>query len=324
MTTPTTIRLGLLAGLPPVLSAVPNILLLNVAADRLPDPIATHFGAHGADGFTGRVATMFVSAGVSITLGALFALILVVGARTGKLKRTPDTPLDPIRFMVATAWGVGAFTGALMFFGTRANLHLADAAAARLPGLAVVAALAIGVLFAAGGWLSAPKAPMTPNAQAPARPLPLGPTERVSWTRRISSPWMLLGGLAMVVIGAIAGIVTQPGIGVMLALTGVLLAHLGVIRVVVDQRGLTVGTGPFGWPRWRLGPNEITSVATEDLSPVRYGGYGIRMIPGATAVLLRSGPGIVVTRRSGRHFAVSVDDAETGAGVLAGVVDRAA
>ncbi|MGW0180951.1 hypothetical protein [Nocardia sp. NPDC003345] len=324
MTTPSTIRLGLLAGLPPVLSAVPNILLLNAAADRLPDPIATHFGAHGADGFTGRTGTMFISAGVGTALGILFALVIVLAARTGKLTRTPQTPLDPIRFMVAASWGVGGFTGAIMFFGTRANLHLADAAAAELSGLAVLSALAIGVLFAVGGWFGAPKAPMAPSAQSPARPLPLGPTERVSWSRRISSPWMLLGGMTMAIAGVVAGFVTQPGIGVMLALTGALVAHLGVIRVVVDQRGLTVGTGPLGWPRWQLRPDEISAVATEDLSPARYGGYGIRMVPGATAVLLRSGPGIVVTRRSGRHFAVSVDDAGTGAAVLAGVVDRKA
>ncbi|NKY34009.1 hypothetical protein HGA13_13110 [Nocardia speluncae] len=324
MTTPNTIRLGLLAGLPPLLFALPNIVLLNAAADRLPDPIATHFGTDGADGFTGRVPTMFISAGLGLGLGLLFALVLVLGARSGKLVRPDESAHDPIRFMVATAWGVGAFLGVLMFAGTVANLDAADARQVGLPVLAFVAAAAIGLLLAAVGWLTAPRTPVSAGTPYRVRPLPLSPTERVSWSRRVSSPWMVLAGIVMLAMGVVTGFVAQPWAGVLLALTSLLLIQLALVRVVVDQRGLTVGTGPFGWPRWQLAPTEITEVAAEDLSPVQYGGYGIRMIPGSTAVLLRGGPGIVVTRRSGRRFAVSVDDAETGAGVLAGIVDRAA
>ncbi|WP_280507314.1 DUF1648 domain-containing protein [Nocardia flavorosea] len=324
MTTPSTIRLGLLAGLPPLLFALPNIVLLHAAADRLPDPIATHFGAQGADGFTGRVATMFTSAGLGLGLGVLLALILVVSARGGKLVRTHDSAHDPIRVMVATAWGVGGFVGVLMFAGTVANLDAADARQVGMPVLGFLAAAAIGLLLAAVGWLAAPRAPLSVDAPSRIRPLPLGPTERVSWSRRVSAPWMVLAGVVTLALGVATGFVATPWVGVLLGVTGLLLAHLALVRVVVDQRGLTVGTGLFGWPRWHVSPEEITEVTAEDLSPVRYGGYGIRMIPGATAVLLRGGPGIVVTRRSGRRFAVSVDDAETGAGVLAGIVDRAA
>lgn len=324
MTNPSAIRLALLAGLPPALSAVPNVVLLAAAADRLPDPLATHFGPDGADGFTGRVATMAVSAGLGIGLAAVFALILVAGARSGTLTRTPATPSDPIRLLIASAWGVGGFTGTIMFSGTLANLDAADATRVSLPLLAFVAAAAAGILFAASGWFIAPDTPVAAETRSSVRPLPLRPTERVSWSRRVSSPWMLLAGMIAFLLGVVTGFVLQPLTGVLLALTGGLLAQLASIRVVVDQRGLTVGTGPFGWPRWRLRPEDITEVSTEDISPARYGGYGIRMIPGTTAVLLRGGPGIVVTRRSGRRFAVSVDDAGTGAGVLAGVVERAA
>ena len=106
-------------------------------------------------------------------------------------------------------------------------------------------------------------------------------------------------------------------------LAGILAGQLAVVRVVVDHRGLTVGTGLLGRPRWRLAPAEITEVTATDISPAVYGGYGFRLVPGATALILRGGPGLVVTRRSGRQFVVSVEDAETGAGVLAGVVQKA-
>lgn len=324
MTDPSAIRLALLAGLPPALSAVPNIVLLATAADRLPDPLATHFGAQGADGFTGRVATMVVSAGLGIGLAVLFAGILVAGVRSGKPARRPDSPFDQIRFLVATAWGVGGFIGTLTLSGTIANLDAADVTQVALPASAFVAAVAVGMLFAAVGWLVAPDTPVSEAARYSARPLALGPTERVSWSRRISSPWMLSAGTVTLILGVVSGFVLHPPTGVLLALTGALLAYLASIRVVVDQRGLTVGTGPFGRPMWRLRPEDITEVSAENISPIHYGGYGIRMIPGSTAVLLRGGPGIVVTRRSGRRFAVAVDDAETGASVLAGVVERAA
>ncbi|MGW5387425.1 hypothetical protein [Nocardia sp. NPDC003963] len=323
MNTLSSIRLCLLAGLPPILSAVPNIVLLAAAADRLPDPLATHFAADGADGFTGRIPTMFVSAGVGAGLALVFAAILLIGVRRGTPPRRAGSAADPVRLLVGTAWSVGGFVGVIMLAGTVANLDVADPAQVTLSGWAFAIAALAGLVFGAAGWLAAPASPVATDVPAPAEPIAIGRTERVSWTRRAASPWMLLAGVVAVLMGVVLGVVAQPLAGVLLVLSGVLLAHLALIRVVVDRRGLTVGTGPLGWPRWRLRPEDITEVSAEGISPLRYGGYGIRVIPGATAVVLRAGPGIVVTRRSGRRFVVSVDDAETGAGVLAGVVARA-
>ncbi|MFI1463427.1 hypothetical protein [Nocardia carnea] len=324
MTRPSSLRLCILAGLPPILFAVPNLVLLATAADNLPDPLATHFAAGGADGFTGRVATMGIAAALAVGFGALFAAMLVAANRKGAPARRPDTTLDPNRLLVSSSWGVGALLGVLLFAGTRANLGLTDPAQATLPAWMFPVAAVIALVFGAVGWLIAPASPVAENVPAPAEPLAIGRTERVSWSRRATSPWMLLAGVSSVLIGVAVGFAVHPGAGVIAVLAGVLVGQLALVRVVVDQRGLTVGTGLLGWPRWRLAPAEISEVTATDISPAHYGGYGIRLTPGATAVVLRGGPGIVVTRRSGRQFAVSVDDAETGAGVLAGVVQRAA
>ncbi|WP_058854425.1 DUF1648 domain-containing protein [Nocardia jinanensis] len=323
MNTLSSIRLCLLAGLPPILAIVPDIVLLAAAADRLPDPLATHFGADGADGFTGRVPAIFVSAGLGAGLAIVFAATLLIGVRRGTPLRRADSAADPIRLLVGTSWGVGGFVGVIMLAATIANLDVPDPAQVTLSGWAFAIAALAGLVLGAAGWIAAPASPVTTAAPAPAEPLAIGRTERVSWSRRAASPWMLMTGVVAVLMGVVLGFVAQPLTGILLALSGVLLVHLALVRVVVDQRGLTVGTGPLGLPRWRLRPADITEVSAEDISPLRYGGYGIRLIPGATAVVLRAGPGIVVTRRSGRRFAVSVDDAETGAGVLAGVVARA-
>ncbi|WP_280414342.1 hypothetical protein [Nocardia carnea] len=324
MTRPSSLRLCILAGLPPILFAIPNLVLLAAAAEDLPDPLATHFSSGGADGFTGRVATMGIAAALAIGSGALFAAMVVAGNRKGAPARRPDTTLDPNRLLVSSSWGVGALLGVILFASTRANVGLTDAAQATLPGWMFPVAAVLALLCGALGWLVAPASPVAEHAPAPAEPLPIGSTERVSWSRRATSPWMLLAGVTSAVIGVAVGFVVHPGVGVIAVLAGLLVGQLALVRVVVDQRGLTVGTGLLGWPRWRLSPAEITEVTATDISPAHYGGYGIRLTPGATAVVLRGGPGIVVTRRSGRQFAVSVDDAETGAGVLAGVVQKAA
>lgn len=324
MTRPSSLRLCILAGLPPILFAVPNLVLLATAADNLPDPLATHFTADGADGFTGRVATMGTAAALAIGFGALFAAILVAANRKGAPLRRPDTTLDPNRLLVSSAWGVGALLGVLLLAGTRANLGLSNAAQATLSGWTFPVAAVIALLFGAAGWLIAPPSPVAEGGPAPAEPLPIGRTERVSWSRRATSPWMLLPGVTSMVIGVVVGFAVHPATGAIAVLAGAFTGQLALVRVVVDHRGLTVGTGLLGWPRWRLTPADITEVAAIDISPAHYGGYGIRLTPGTTAVVLRGGPGIVVTRRSGRQFAVSVDDAETGAGVLAGVVQKAA
>jgi hypothetical protein len=47
-------------------------------------------------------------------------------------------------------------------------------------------------------------------------------------------------------------------------------------------------------------------------------------VPGGSGVILRAGSALIVTRRSGRRFTVTVDDAETAAGLLDGLAHRQA
>lgn len=55
-----------------------------------------------------------------------------------------------------------------------------------------------------------------------------------------------------------------------------------------------------------------------------FGGWGLRWAPGGGfGVVLRSGPGIRITRTNGKTFSVTVDDAETGAALLTALAARA-
>lgn len=318
MTTPTTSRRrrALLAAVPHPIAAIPTITLLIAAADRLPDPLASHFGPSGtADGFAGRWSLVALAAGLGIGMAVVFALTAATGM--GAVSRR-----DLGRWLVGLSWATAGFVGTVQFAATAANLDLADPATAALPLWTFPAALLIGAAAGLLGWLVTPRTtPSTPDDPAvPA--VALGPTERVSWSRTAGSPVLLLvaGVLAAAAIALwVAGLVVSA---VVMVAVAVLALVLGSARVTVDRRGLTVALGMLGWPRLRIPADDIVSVTVTDVSPMQYGGWGYRVLPGARGVILRSGEALVVTRRSGQRFAVTVDDAGTAAGLLAGIAAR--
>ena len=54
-----------------------------------------------------------------------------------------------------------------------------------------------------------------------------------------------------------------------------------------------------------------------------WGGWGYRIMPDRSAVVLRSGPGLVVTSTSGKQFAITIDDPEEPAALLQALAARA-
>ncbi len=66
----------------------------------------------------------------------------------------------------------------------------------------------------------------------------------------------------------------------------------------------------------------IMSALTIDLEPTVCGGWGWRVVRSGSAIVLRACDALEVTFPNGRPFAVTVDDAATGAAVLNGLVAR--
>jgi hypothetical protein len=94
-------------------------------------------------------------------------------------------------------------------------------------------------------------------------------------------------------------------------------------RVRVDETGITVRS-VVGWPTFHVPAVDIDRVAAAEIAPfAEFGGWGMRWMPGRLGIVMRTGEGIVVTRRDGRVFAVTVDDAETGAALLAAAAKQA-
>ena len=190
---------------------------------------------------------------------------------------------------------------------------------------------AAGVAAALAGWFLQPRG----SRPAPARavtPLELASSERAAWIRTAFLPVPAVAVITAATIVALKagfGWVAGDRHGFAAILTAVallliaLLATTVAFRVCVDARGLSVRS-MLGVPRFRVPPQEVGSVAVVDARSLGVpGSWGIRVLPGRVTIVMRSTLGIHVTRRDGRLFFVTVDDAATGAALLDALAARA-
>ena len=198
--------------------------------------------------------------------------------------------------------------------------------------LPLSAGLAAGVAAALVGWFLQPRG----SRPAPARavtPLELASSERAAWIRTAFLPVpavaVITAAATIVALKAGFGWVAGDRHGFAAILTAVallliaLLATTAAFRVRVDARGLSVRS-MLGVPRFRVPPQEVGSVAVVDARSLGVpGSWGIRLLPGRVTIVMRSTLGIRVTRRDGRMFFVTVDDAATGAALLDALAARA-
>jgi hypothetical protein len=159
---------------------------------------------------------------------------------------------------------------------------------------------------------------------------PLGATETGAWFTTVTVPLFLwLGGVvALAAVAVTAWGIAQDGTGisptiaVTLALvTGACLAFAR-LRVSVDRRGLRVVSSLFRVPIKQLALTEVASARAEAIRPLEWGGWGYRTMPGRSAVVLTSGPGIVVQRHNGTLFAVTVPEPDLPAALLTTLAAR--
>lgn len=91
------------------------------------------------------------------------------------------------------------------------------------------------------------------------------------------------GGASALFSGVIMLVVTLPELA------------FGRLRISVDWRGLKVVTWIMGISLKTIPLNAVMSVHTTRNEPLQWGGWGYRIRPGSSAIILRTGPGLVVT-----------------------------
>ncbi|MFI5935262.1 DUF1648 domain-containing protein [Actinoplanes sp. NPDC051494] len=289
------------------------VVVLGVAwpawSGRLPSRIATHWGGSGqADGFSSAT-------GFGVTL-----LLVAVAAAVAATVAVPVTRNGAAaRFWLTTA---GTTAGGAAGTGAAATLAaLADPADPRL-------GWRIGLLLAGVAWgfvvLAAAGRPPRPEP-APAVAvdvLDLGPTERAAYLTTLSSPLLAGVTLAAGIVVAVVAATVAPVLWPVLVLPVAAGVVFGRLRVSADRRGLRVVAGLAGIPVKRVALDDIASAEAAEIRPSQWGGWGYRVTPGASALVLRGGPGLVLVLRDGRRFAVTLDDPATPAALLNALLAR--
>ena len=304
---------------------VPAVLLLGATAvalawrDRVPDPVASHWGPDGIDGTSSFAGLLALLPGLGVPFAALAWAIAFFAGRAALTRR----------FAAALAVWVAGFTGGLTLVMLAAQLDVAEAADARDIGGGLALAFAGPLLLAAlAAWVSPGDAaqPATAPVPASAARLALPDGEVATWVRRIE--WVHPG----VVVAICAAFATVMGVttrtwwfaAVLFAFLATLVGGLSSWTVTVDARGL-VARARLPRPRVVVPLAEVESAAVVQVNPLReFGGWGLRMgVDGRVGVVLRGGEALEVARTGGRRVVVTVDDAATGAALLNTLATRA-
>ncbi|MGV8911349.1 MAG: hypothetical protein ACOH14_01925 [Rhodoglobus sp.] len=136
--------------------------------------------------------------------------------------------------------------------------------------------------------------------------------------------WVSITELAAIVLLVLVSPAGQAGIERWLTL-GVLFFLLLIsstmarVRVRVDSRGLQVASSIIPFIRKRVPLATICAARTEPLEPASWGGWGYRVMPGRSALLLFSGPGLNLDLANGKSFSVSLRHPRTPAALVNGM-----
>ncbi|GAA2779396.1 DUF1648 domain-containing protein [Saccharopolyspora taberi] len=289
-------------------------------ADRLPDPLATHWGPSGvADGSMSRSGFLLVPL---IPWTAIVAASFLFALRGGLRRR------------FNRAWMCGSLVGGAAFvFGIAGTTVWANAGAehwrqARSLSWQGFLVFGLAALIAVGTSRLANRGPDVPRPETgPGPELRLRAGQRAVWVGAVSSRVLLVLSLASLLIALMFAVMGSYfdeelvwSAPVVLVLCGLVCLVLSSMRVQVGDNGVRIAFGPLRWPVRRLALERIESAGAERRSPVEVGGWGYRVLPGQTAIMLRGGECLVLRLTSGRRFYISVDGAERGAELVNALV----
>ena len=282
---------------------------------RLPDPVATHWNIAGTpNGSMPRTAACVLFTGLTV--------LAAIGARVAMHRERGIAQLAG-----ASAFG-GVLIAALSVATVLANLDAARWQDAR--GVGIPLALACcGLAVVAAALVSRAARRLEPARASDPRARPsigLGATERAVWAAGAKNQVLLV----IAVMVAIGGVGTWAAGGpwtpvVSCLAIAVAVTALAEIHVRVDDRAMTIAFGPLGFPRMKIGVDRITHAEKMMVQPMANGGWGYRgslTALGRAAVVVRGGEGLRLALRDNKTMVVTVDDAETGAGLINDLVAR--
>lgn len=304
---------------PIAVAAVAAALMLSWLPE-LPNRVAIHWGPDGADGFGSPWVLVLMPLAVAIA----FAAFAVGVTRRGSAGLTVNHKL----LLVASMWL--SIVLSVVMAGSLAIQRSDDGAAIGPVWPVVLVGFLIATAVGALAWFFLPQGSRAANAAA-AAPLPIAAGERVYWSRRVGLGAMGTGiVIGAVVLALAAAVVTALFAPTALGFAVAALVFVALVgatttrwKVSASASGLVV-RGVLGWPRMTVAAADIRSVGVATVDPLgEFGGWGFRWgAPDRSGLIMQAGEAIEVTRSNGKRFVVTVDDARTGAAVLAAYIGQ--
>ena len=308
------------AGFPVAVAGAFAVFAFLVRAD-LPEPLAVRW--------TGAGAADFAPFGAVVGAGA--ALIVLSGWAV-LLQAVPlSRPAIMRRLMMGAGLTVTLFVMAVLGAVLVGQLGVANAQDSRVD-MSVLAlgggtALALGIIMACvfkadDRWSVDDDQALQEALERELDPDLVRDSVRL-WVHARSSVFVMIGIATLLPAALLA--IAVPWLAALLVAAAVLGAALLIARIRVDRGGLQVFAA--GFVRVVDVPAAAIDAATpREVRAADYGGWGYRSHGATTALLVSSGPAVVVDRSDGRQLAVSggsTDSAANIAQVLSRVAARA-
>ncbi|MDN4645397.1 hypothetical protein [Arthrobacter sp. PsM3] len=304
-------------GFPVMLAAAFVVCSLLIRSD-LPEPLAVRW--------TGSVAVDFAPFGAVVGVGA--AMIVMIGWAVLVQAAPLSRPAIMRRIMMGAGLFVSLFITTVLAAVLVGQLGLQDARQARVDVavLAMGSGAALGLGFVMGFVFKADERWSTDDdraiqaALARERDPDLARDSVSLWVHARSSVFVMLG-IATLLPAALLT-VAVPWLAALLAALALLAAACLFARLQVDRSGLRVFAA--GIVRVMDVPAAAIEAATpKEVRAADFGGWGYRSKGTSTALLVSSGPAVVVDRSDGRTLTVSAGSATT-ADNVAQVISRVA
>lgn len=285
---------------------VVSVVLYAIALPELSDRVAIHWDSSGIADVSAPTWAIPVAAAAIVLLGYAVSSVFSVSS-------------EPSMEGFALVGMSGGLATAIALVVTTLNAGVpewSEAPAIGTTGIVILFALptlGLGV----GAILGRSWYPIKSIPRRVTEMIEVEPGERVSWVGRAR-----VRGIALVVFGlAVLLLFLRPGLPLWVF---VLIAGVGVVFSQVEAQvtndGMRVRLG--GIPIRTFPLDRISSARAISVEPDAYGGSGWRTTPGQSALILRGGEAMAITLRDGSQFVITVDDAETGAALLNGLLDR--
>ncbi|MDQ0756158.1 hypothetical protein [Arthrobacter sp. B3I4] len=307
-------------GFPLALAAAFVVCALLIRSN-LPEPLAVRWSGAGAVDFAPFGAVVGVGAAMIVLIGWAVLLQAAPLSRPALLRR----------FMMGMGLTVSLFVTAVLAAVLVGQLGLANAREAKVDvtilamgsGAALGLGVVMGFVFKADERWSADDERAVQAALERELDPDLAKDSMSLWVHARSSVFVMLA-IATLFPAALLSIAV-PWLSALLVAAAVLAALFLFARIRVDRSGLRVFAA--GFVRVLDVPAGAISAATpKQIKAADFGGWGYRSHGGTTAMLVASGPAVVVDRSDGRRVAVSggsVTAADNVAQVLSRVAARA-